>query len=374
MQRELSRQVVEKQRQALRAEGLDAIVSMSPENTTYTAGFAVPSQTLIRSRLVMCVVPLNGRSVQIVADMEESFARSESGLDEVRGYNEFTEDPADVLADVLFELGLAQGAVGIEMDYIPAATYRRLGERLPRVRWQDAAGLLARLRAVKTPAEIQVLTRLGQLAERAHYEAVSRVHAGMTEMDLAAVLYQLLLEYGADGVARLVVGSGERSVHANPGPTSRRLQPGDVIRVDIYATLGGYLSDVARTAVVGDPSPSQKEIWAKLVESRQVTLDLIRPGMRTGEIYRVFHEKFTSLGLKPINFVGHGLGLTLHEEPYVSRYADTVLEEGMVLCIEPYLTLDRSGFQLEDEVVVTADGYELITGARYPVDALLQID
>jgi len=139
-----------------------------------------------------------------------------------------------------------------------------------------------------------------------------------------------------------------------------------MIRVDIFGTMSGYLSDVARTAVVGNPTAFQRQTWSKLMESRAITLKMIKPGAHTRDIYLAFSKKFKELGLKPIDFVGHGMGLTLHEEPYINKFADTALEEGMVLCVEPYYMLPEKqmGFQIEDEVIVTSQGYELITNYR----------
>ncbi|HHY94393.1 MAG TPA: aminopeptidase P family protein [Firmicutes bacterium] len=369
----LAETIVGKQVAALRERQIDVMVAMSPENATYTAGMAVPSQSLIRSRLVMCVVCASGHSLHLVADMEESFTRSYTGLQEVRAYNEFTEHPADALADALRELGVGDGTVALEMDYVPVDFFERLRFRVPRARFVDAGPLLAELRAIKTPEEIGYLRKLGAMVEKAHYQAASQVKPGMTEMDLALAIYECLFREGVDGVARLVVGAGERSTHANPDPTSRKLAPGDVVRVDVYAVLHNYLSDVARTAVVGEPNGELKEIWRKLVDARRFALDMVRPGARADDIYRAYYEHFTDMGLRPLQFLGHGLGLTLHEEPYVSKYGHAVLQEGMVLCIEPYTTLPDCGFQVEDELVVTSSGFELITGRQFPVDDLIQI-
>jgi Xaa-Pro aminopeptidase len=84
------------------------------------------------------------------------------------------------------------------------------------------------------------------------------------------------------------------------------------------------------------------------------------------EVYRIFSKKFKDLGLEPINFVSHGLGLTLHEDPCINRFSDTILEPGMVLCVEPYYMMveQNMGFQIEDEIIVTEKGYELITDYR----------
>ncbi len=362
-------EIIGRQALAIKEHGLDALVSMSPENATYTAGFVVPSQTLIRTRLVSCVVFADGDSMQIVADMEESFAKVSSSLAEVRAYNEFTENPADLLADALVEKRAE--AIAIEMDYVPAYYLNRLLERIPGLKVVDAGPILARLRAIKTAEEIVLISKAAQLAEAAHHEAATQVRAGMTEMDLAMFVYESLLRNGADGVARLVVGSGERSTHANPGPTDRRLEPGDVVRVDIFATIDGYLSDIARTYVVGEPTKDQLDLWQKMLDSRANILSMIRPGVETGEIYKSFSDQFRGWGLEPLKFVGHGIGLSLHEEPYIGMYGDLALEENMMLCIEPYVTFPTFDFQVEDTLLVTSSGYKLATGVDYPLDLLV---
>jgi hypothetical protein len=139
------------QRLAARAcdAGYDAVVAMSLENATYTAGFAVPSQALgNRSRLLMAIVAANGQSRQIVADMEESLARAESALDRVLAYNEFTLHPVDLLSETLAELVGKAATIGLELDLISQESYSRLCERPPSMRSRAArqrfgAGVIA---------------------------------------------------------------------------------------------------------------------------------------------------------------------------------------------------------------------------------------
>jgi Xaa-Pro aminopeptidase len=364
----LGREILAKVSSSLAAAGLGAVVAMSPENAPYLAGFAVPSQKIIRGRLVMCVVTAGGDSCQIVADMEESYTRSQTALAQVRAYNEFTETPMAALADVLRQMGVDEERVALDLDYIPATSYQELVHILPRTEFVDSLPFFTDMRSIKTPGEIEVLRILGHIVDAAHREVAAAAKPGMSELDVALLLYNSLLKNGADDISQLVIGSGERSVYANPYPTSRRLQDRDVMRVDIYAKLKNYLSDCARTYVVGNVTAKQGDLWSKMLDARQACLELIRPDVHTAEIYKVFYEKFTAWGFRPINFVGHGLGLTLHEDPYVGKYGDWVLQEGMVLCIEPYVVFpdDNSGFQVEDEILVTASGYELLTGFNGP--------
>ncbi len=345
-------------------EQIDCIVAMSPENATYVGGFQVPSQVLgNRGRLVMALVTASGRSRQIVVDMEESLARSETSLDDVVSYNEFTDDPVHTLADSLEALVGQDATVGLELDFLSYDHHRRLRDRLPELRIRNIKDFLANARIIKSPDEVAALRAMGRAAHEMHYEALAATAEGDTELEIASRIVVGLFERGADDVKQLVVGSGDRSWHANPAPTARRLEQGDMIRLDIFASKGGYLSDCARTAVVGEPNGEQREIWHKFVELRQRTLDSIKPGASTRTIYFEYAAGLEAFGYQPINFLGHGLGLTLHEEPYIDRYSDSTLEAGMVLAIEPYLMLpDRQwGFQLEDELLVTETGCERLT-------------
>lgn len=358
--------IIRKQREGMRRAGFDALVAMSPENATYTAGVAIPSQSLIRQRHVFCLVPASGAPRMIVVNMEESFARANACIDDIRAYNEFTESPVEFLVDAIKALGLERAKIGIELDYLPARDYAKLKALLPRATFKDAEAFFENLRMIKTHEEIEKLRLVGRAAEKVHHDSFGKLEPGMTELDLAGLIVKGLYAEGVDYILKLVVGAGERCSHANPGPTNNVVKQGDMIRADIFGSLGGYLSDVARTAVVGEPTDFQRETWRKLIEARALILENIRPGVHSQEIYRKFSNKFKEMGLEPINFVGHGLGLTLHEEPYINKFSDTVLEPGMVLCVEPYyMMVDQNmGFQIEDEIVVTENGYELITDYR----------
>jgi Xaa-Pro aminopeptidase len=143
--------------------------------------------------------------------------------------------------------------------------------------------------------------------------------------------------------------------------TMREIRQGEVVRIDVIGLVDNYYCDVARTAVVGEPAPDVASIWQKLVDCRDMALDMIKPGVSSQGIYNKYIEKMDAWKLPTLHFLGHGLGLTLHEEPYLNRYKDCTLEEGMVLAIEPLVVLPELGMQLEEAVIVTRDGCEVIT-------------
>jgi Xaa-Pro dipeptidase len=360
----MRKDVIARQVRAMKEAGLDAILSISPENFAYVTGFLSPTQPLMRWRHAMALVTADGSVALVVVDMEANTIRAKAPAGtEIAVWREFKFDAMDVLADLLRKHGLAKARIGIEMDYLPAADFAALSCLLPDATFSAAHQLLARLRQVKTPAEIDVLRRLSRIADKAITDAYGAVRAGSTEMDLAAALTRGIYEQGAEYFKLMIVATGERSVFPNVGPTERVLKRGDVCRVEIFPMIGGYYAGVCRTAAVGVPPPEAERIWANLTACKHLLLDAIKPGASSRAIYELYLSKLSELGLPPISFIGHGIGLHLHEDPYLGPTEDQPLEAGMVLGIEPlvYETGFGFGMQNKDMVLVTNKGCELLS-------------
>jgi Xaa-Pro aminopeptidase len=356
--------VIAREAGAMRAAGLDALVSISPENFAYVTGFVSPTQPLMRWRHAMALVTADGATALVVVDMEANTIRAKAPPGtEIAVWREFKFDAMPVLADLLRKHGLAEARIGIELDYLPAGDFAKLRELLPGADFKPAQNLLARLRQIKTPAEIDILRRLSHIADRAITEAYQSVHAGATEMDLAAALTRGVYAQGAEYFKLMIVATGERSVFPNVGPTERVLKRGDVCRVEIFPMIGGYHAGVCRTAAVGSPPPEAERIWANLTACKHLLLAAIKPGASSRAIYDLYLAKLGELGLPPISFIGHGIGLHLHEDPYLGPIDDQALEAGMVLGIEPlvYETGFGFGMQNKDMVLVTESGCELLS-------------
>jgi Xaa-Pro dipeptidase len=359
----MRKEVTARQRQAITEAGFDALVANSPENFAYTAGFVVPSQHLMRWRHAMAVITRDGREALLIVDMEESTVRSRAPDVEIRLWREFTDQPMEALANLLRDLGLEEGTIGLEMDYLPVGDFEQLKAFLPKVRFSSAHELYSRLRQVKTPEEIVLMRRLSKITDQAIGEALHSVRQGMTEMDLAAALTKGIYSRGAEQFKLMIIATGERSEFPNVGPTNRTLSFGDLCRVEIFGVIAGYHAGVCRTAVVERASPEAQRMWQNLIECKYLVLDMLRPGASAQAIYETFLEKFSELGLPPISFVGHGIGLHLHEKPYLGKDSDSYLEEGMVLGIEPLVYGRGKGFGLQskDMVLVTSAGCEVLS-------------
>lgn len=369
-----NRNNIERQQHAMAEHGLDALVAISPENFAWTAGFVVPSQPLMRWRHAMCAVTAGGETGLVCVDMEETTVRGRAGGEKLRVWGEFTDDPMQALAATLSDLGVADGRIGLEFAYLPAGDYERLKALLPKATFEAADALFDRLRQIKSADEIDLLRRLSRISDSAIAGSFAAVAAGSTEMDIAGALTRGVYSAGAEQFKLMIVATGPRSELPNVGPTERVLAAGDICRVEIFSMIGGYHAGVCRTAAVGAPPAEAERIWANLVECKYLVLDMIKPGASARAVYEAFLGKFGELGLPPISFVGHGIGLHLHEEPYLGKYDDYELEAGMVLGIEPlvYQTGHGFGLQLKDMVAVTGSGAELLSDVT-DTDALYVI-
>ena len=369
----MDQEIIVQLKNRIRAAELDAIVAISPENVTYVSGFVVPSQSLMRWRHAACILTADGRISMVAIDMEATTVKAHAGIDDLRIYREFSEDPMDKLAEALKDLKLDKGKIGIETEFLPAKDFATLQRNLPGVTWVAADAIFNKARQIKTANELALLRSLSKLTDKAIGDTLREAKSGMSEMELAGHLLTSLFGGGAEGYKLMIIASGERSQCPNVGPTERKLKAGDLIRMEIFGQKGGYLAGVCRTAVVGEPTAEQEKIWANLIECKYLVMDLIKPGASCSEIYQKFLEKFNQLGFEPISFVAHGIGLSLHEEPYMGRYGNETVEAGMVGAFEPLVYIPgRFGMQNKDMFSVSEKGCELLSDYT-PTDTLLKV-
>jgi ectoine hydrolase len=369
----MDQEIISRLRQRISGERLDAIIAISPENVTYVSGFVVPSQSLMRWRHAACILTADGWIAMVAIDMEATTVKAHAGIDDLRIYREFTDDPMEKIADTLKDLGLERGRVGIELEFLPAKDFAALHRLLAGIQWVAADAAFNKARQIKTPNELELLRSLSKLTDKAIGDTLRSTKVGMSEMELAGNLLTALFAGGAESYKLMIIASGERSQFPNVGPTDRKLIEGDLIRMEIFGQKDGYLTGVCRTAVVGEPTAEQEKIWANLIECKYLVMDLIKPGASCPEVYRKFLDKFSELGFEPISFVAHGIGLQLHEEPYMGRYGNEVVEAGMVGAFEPLVYIPgRFGMQNKDMFCVTEKGCELLSDVT-PTDTLLRV-
>jgi Xaa-Pro aminopeptidase len=361
-------------RAAMKEAGYDALVALSQDNVTYAAGFLVPSHLTNRFRRTIVILAGDSFAAQIVVNVEELQARARSRFKDIRAYNQFTDDPADVLADALIEAGCEKGRIGIELDFMPAKDFIQLSKRLPLAKFEGCADLFFATRMIKSDEEVSTLRRVGTLSERVIHDVLKQVRVGMTEIDVSRQLVDQMIAAGSSNF-KYRVGSGVNSSITNCGTTSKKIEQGDLIRIEVLGDIDNYRSNVTRTAVVGKPTDRQKDTWAVLIRAREVCKTMLKPGTAVADVWRAYARLCRESGIEPtLKFLGHGIGQTIHEEPYLTETKDIIFQPNITFTMEPlYMIPGEMGFHVEDMYVITKDGFDYITGNICPNDELIQV-
>jgi Xaa-Pro dipeptidase len=270
--------------------------------------------------------------------------------------------PVGAVVDALRERGIERpGFVGL--DRLPVSDWRRLGEALGTdADVLDLGAELAALRRRKSPLELRCLRAAARVTDAALTAAREQVQVGMTELELAARLGYELRRTSGEWAFTPVVVSGVHDPIPIREPTERRIERGDAVMVDVGGSWDGYQADASRTWVLGEASPLQREIWDAIERAHAASLALVRPGIPCADVSRAAIDVLHAAGYELGHRVGHGIGLATSFEWPSLDHDSTPLEPGMTFCLEPGVYLAGAGnLKLEDDVVVTDDGYELLT-------------
>lgn len=254
------------------------------------------------------------------------------------------------------------------------------GDRVSHQEWMQAAGKLGRgaklvsldgavdrMRMVKSPAEVDAIRASARLCVRAFLQAVRRFRPGMTENEAAAEIDYRMRRLGASGTAfETIVAAGARAAlpHARPGV--ERLAAGQPVLIDMGANLGGYMSDMTRVVHLGAPPRKYARLYQAVLEAQQAALAAIRPGAEARQVDGAARRILKKHGLDRFftHSTGHGVGLEIHEGPRIGAKSKDTLEAGMVITVEPGVYLaGEAGVRIEDTVVVTTAGAEILTPA-----------
>jgi Xaa-Pro aminopeptidase len=351
-----------KVQQALKDNDLDAIVAVSPWNTVYTAGVSFLTQRTIPERLGMVVIGRDREPIFVYCTIEEGHVIHESWVKERRGYTEFADKPIDVLADVLREIGVANGRVGIEKRFLVAQNYDELQEQLPDGQLVEADSIFDKMRAVKTPEEIELLGKTAMWTDEAIRTAFEQYRPGDTERTVGDRMVDEARKHGAEGLLHLVLATGPNLYKIHHAPDDTPLQPGGAIRTDFGMFWGFYVSDVARTVFVKQPTQAQLDAYKNLEEIHQTVIAAMKPGVRASELYNICKQSFEKRGVPfAMPHIGHSIGLGVHEFPMMHPFNHHELEPGTVLMLEPLIEGPDGYYHTEDMILITETGHEVLS-------------
>ena len=348
---------------------LDGLVLFSPENVLYTCGCEIETQRLIRPRLAATVFVPGKEPALVLCKIELAQAEEESRIRDIVSYIEFAESPISIVVDTIKKKGVQKGRIGVDLDYLPAYFYNEFRAEGPDFEIVDSTDLMVEMRAIKTAEEIEHQEMISKVTVKVIDEAFAATKIGDTDTDVYRRIITGLLENGAKPFFVIVAAAQKGSV-AHPTVINQKLKSGDVIRVDVGGIWKGYMSDVARTVVVGEPSELQASCFNKLARIEKGVIDSIKPGVKALSLFNQCKDNFKNEGLDfHMPHIGHGMGLEVHEYPMIHPSNHDEIREGMVLNIEPLLIdQEKSGYHIEDLVVATEDGVKVLTGSSFPTE------
>lgn len=336
---------------ATRAAGLDALLITPSPDLRYLLGVAAASH----ERLTCLVLPTEGDPVLVVPALErpglDVTPVPRLGLEVAEWTDEM--NPYALVADLLRR---SPDRIGIG-DAMPAAHVLRLRAELPSCAQELASPVLRQLRMRKDSAEIAALATAGEAIDRVHARMGEWLRVGRTEAQVGADIAAAIVAEGHTSAAFVIVGSGPHGASPHHDVSQRVLQPGDVVVVDIGGpTPEGYFSDCTRTYSLGEPTHADvAATYAVLQAAQDAAVAAVAPGVTAQQVDAAARGPITEAGFgeRFIHRTGHGIGLDVHEEPYIVAGNELMLEPGMTFSIEPGIYLPgRWGARIEDIVVV----------------------
>jgi Xaa-Pro aminopeptidase len=367
----------------LEREGLDALVAASPASVAYVTGFwslarsvdpTVEIYAVVTRRATALVVPAMDALAVVEGDAEADhvvchgrfvYAASEHGGEVTRRLAALLASPAataeDGLAAALAAAGAPGGRVGLDDAALPAGRATAIARRLGHHTVVPASAALARARAVKGPYEIDCLQRALHLSEESIDAVLDLLRPGVSEREAVTALEHETTRRGGRPY-RTIVAFGPGAAVPAPWPTDRALRNGDLVRIDVGCTARGHRSNVARMAVLAEPSAQQQAVFDALHAGLETALETLRPGVTGAAVHESVVTTVRKAGLPAFDrhHVGHGIGLDPAEAPWLAPGCEPI-EMGMVLCAEtPYYVPGEAGLTLTETALITRDGAHVL--------------
>ena len=257
-------------------------------------------------------------------------------------------------------------ALGIEGQLMRAFEMQAITKAGKNVDIKNAHKIISRIRLHKEEYEIDNLTKAVEVAEQALKNTLDFVKEGLTELEIKSFLMQQLLKFGAQGIAfepLVLAGSNSALCHGH-SRQDYKIQNGDCLLFDFGATVNGYHSDITRTFFVNSVSEQERNMYDVVLRANQKGREISKPGISMHDLDDGVTKVLEASEYKDfiVHKTGHGLGMDVHEDPYVMRKNYELLEKGMVITIEPGLYKDKHlGIRVEDDVLITNEGCKSLT-------------
>ncbi|MBS1711107.1 MAG: aminopeptidase P family protein [Armatimonadetes bacterium] len=331
----------------LKAEGATAFIATTPVTMGYFAGFSEGG-----GERLMALILDRDQGVRLFCPALSVNQARRCGIECVQGFAD-GEDPSDAIR----ASGL-RGTVAVE-DEMLASILLRFQGWLPDVEFIAGSRLAGQVMRCKSADELEILFRAGGMADAAYRDVVSTIRAGESESAVGGRLETAMAAQGGKPMFA-IVATGANGAEPHHHTDETILKEGEVLIMDFGCETGGYMSDITRTVAVGEPDPEADKVYRVVYDAHMAAREVIRPGVTAGEVDGAARRVISDAGYGEffVHRTGHGLGMRVHEEPYIMPGSDEMIQEGDCFSIEPGIYLPgRFGVRIENIVTCTADGH-----------------
>ena len=342
------------------AAGLDCVALVPGPNMRYLSGLSL----FMSERPIVAFFPLDKRPAVLLPLLEKGRAEAmaKGSIDffaysDVDGYQGAFKQVVDVLS-------LDGGRCAVEYLHMRVLELRALEDRAPSAQFVSLEEALPGLRIIKERGEIEAMRRATALTEEALRNLIAQPLIGMTERQIAGRLTEEMMSAGADALAFVIVVAGPNSADPHAEPSDRSVQSGEFLTIDCGLVKDGYLSDITRTFSLGRVSGELMDLYSTVLRANEAGKAAVKAGAAAQDIDRAARQVIADAGYGEyfIHRTGHGLGIEVHEPPYIVEGNEQLLQPGMVFTVEPGIYIpELGGVRIEDNVVVTRDGSECLT-------------
>ncbi|WP_289035247.1 Xaa-Pro peptidase family protein [uncultured Roseibium sp.] len=342
---------------AMREHRLDALLFTTEAELRYFTGF----RTLFwqsPTRPWFLVLPAEGKPIAVIPTIGENLMAT-TWIDDIRTFSSphADDDGLSLLTSALHGRARVGMPMGRETSLrMPLNDFTRLRDALPETEFCDATELVQALRMVKSELEIEVIYEICAIASEAFENAPNLFREGQSLKDTFRAFRIDLLQRGADDVPYLVGGAGPGGYgDVISPPSDKPLEAGDVLMLDTGATLNGYFCDFDRNFAIGHASSEARDAYARLHDATEAAIEAARPGMTCADLFKLMNDRIGGTGSN-VGRLGHGLGMQLTEAPSLIDFDETILQEGMVITLEPSMDLSEGKMMVHEENIVIRDG------------------
>ena len=336
-----------------------------------------PDATYVSTNLVNIryLTGFTGSNAALAINQDNVHLFTDSRYD-IQARQETNQVDIHLCNDLLAELAtwIETSTVMYEAQQLTVLEHQRLQHFLPKQSLEDSKRVVEKLRIVKDDSEVALVELACSIATSALEQVVHQVRPGLTERDISIMLARTMVDLGADDIAfETIVATGPNSAVPHHSPTDREVAIGDLLKIDFGALLQGYHSDCTRTFVLGKPQSWQIDIFQAVAQAQAAGRRAVHGGAVSSDVVKSVADSLHEHDMAKhfTHGLGHGVGLEIHEDPFLSSKSASTLESGTIVTIEPGVYLEnQGGVRIEDTVVVTQDGYRNLTVFHYDLQEI----